>query len=62
MDLKRLIEAFEEEKEINIIKLDLSTKCIFEGRSSNFNCKKNEYEVIKLEKNSFDSSYSIFVI
>lgn len=62
MNLNDLLEAFDEDKQVTIIELLLTTRCIFEGISSQFDCRKVKYEVIRFERNNFDGSYSIIVI
>lgn len=62
MDLKNLLEIFNNNIEVSIIELSSTSKCIFEGINTKFDCKKFEYEVVKFEKNHFDGSYSIVVI
>lgn len=62
MDLKDLLKAFTEDKEVSIVHLGTTTKPIFEGICNTFDCKQGEYEVVKFEKNHFDGSYSIVVI
>ena len=62
MDLTNLLRAFTGDREVSIVQLGTTTKPIFQGICNKFDCKQNEYEVVKFEKNHYDGSYSIVVI